>query len=151
MLDKYLAVKSTREPPFIDPAGKENQPVPRDLPFKWEERPRGGKCKQPAAAKMDSGEARMDIDDDKMDIGEIKEQGDSKDGVKSPSKDKPKVFIKAKKSRWFANDFEEMQDDPTSYSKGLITYEEQANNEPDFIGSAFYYNLTKTAVRCFIR
>jgi hypothetical protein len=149
MLERYKLVKGTRKSPLIDRTLQDERRVPRELPFKWEERPRGRKPEEAAATETDIDKAKIDSNEAKMGTGENMAKHEGKDNVKISSKDKPKLFIKAKKSHWFGSDFLEMQQDPSSYSKGLITYEEQAKKEPDFIGDAFYYNLTEPSVRGF--
>jgi hypothetical protein len=147
MLERYKLVKGTREPPFIDKTLQDEQWFPREHPFKWDERPRGRRSEEAAATETETVKAKIDRNAAKMGTGVNKAKHKGKDSAKLSSRDKPKAFIKAKKSRWFRNDFAEMQRDPSLYSKGVITYEEQAKKEPDFIGDAFYYNLTEPSVR----
>lgn len=101
-------------------------------PFEMTDKPRGRRRKLPTVAKMETDE--------------VKKKEETKGETKPPLTGRPKVFIKATKSRWRKGDLEEMNRDSSSYTLNLVTPEKQAVNEPDFIGDAFYYNLTKSTV-----
>lgn len=69
------------------------------------------------------------------------------DEAEKSLKNGPKGYIKATKSRLLEGMKEGAINDPSSYSLGVITWEEQAAKEPDFIGGAFFYNLSQSVVR----
>lgn len=68
-------------------------------------------------------------------------------GDKLSAKREPKEFIKSSKPREKKAFMDEMMSDSSSYLQEIITPEEQAKREVNFIGDAFYYNLTKSVVR----
>jgi hypothetical protein len=68
--------------------------------------------------------------------------------TKQSLKSGAKVFIKATKSRLPEEFMAEMMNDPSAYAWNITTYVEQASREPNFIGNAFYYNLSKSVVSC---
>lgn len=107
-------------------------PVQDSIPsVRREDKPRRRKPRMPPGAKADTSEAKKN------------EICDTKQSLQS----EPKVFIKATESRVKEGILEEAKNDASSYALGLTTYVEQAEREPDFIGDAFYYNLTKATVR----
>lgn len=107
----------------------------RLLPFWMEKRPRGGRKKKAAAeAKAATNEANK--------------TGNECDKAKEPLKTEQKVASKFKPGtlRWGETVLEAGLNDPTSYLLGTMTHATQAEKHPDFIGDAFYYNLTNRAV-----
>lgn len=77
---------------------------------------------------------------------EVKKNEETLEETKPPVKKEPKPFIKATKSRWRPGELEEMRKDDSSYTNNLVSPEMQASKEPDFIGDAFYYNLSNPMV-----
>jgi hypothetical protein len=100
-----------------------------------EKRPRGGRKKKAAAeAKAATNEANK--------------AGNECDKAKEPLKMEQRVASKFKPGtlRWSETVLEAGLNDLTSYSLGVMTHATQAKKQPDFIGDAFYYNLTNRAV-----
>jgi hypothetical protein len=146
--DRYI-LKMDRSTPFKSGAKKQSDadhkkdsdegesigaPFPL-LPFWMEKRPRGGRKKKAAAeAKAATNEANK--------------AGNECDKAKEPLKTEQKVASKFKPGtlRWGETVLEAGLNDPTSYLLGTMTHATQAEKHPDFIGDAFYYNLTNRAV-----
>jgi hypothetical protein len=96
-----------------------------------------GSAKQSSTDRIKDGNEGVPIKDSPL----AKETESLKNG--------PKVSIKATKSPMVEGIMVVMPKDPASSSLGVNTCEEQAAKEPDFIGDAFFYNLTKSAVRVY--
>lgn len=105
------------------------------LPFWMETRPRGRKKKTAADAKTDNNETNKAEKDCKK--------------AKEPLMTEQEIGAKGTNCgtlRWGETVIKAGLNDPTSYSLGVMTYDTQAKMHPDFIGDAFYYNLTNPAV-----
>lgn len=101
--------------------------------FKMEEKPRVEKAAKQLAR------ARQQTD-------EVEKNEEGKQQAIQPFPPAPKSPSQTITSRWYPGEVEALNKDPSSYSLRLATPELQAGREADFIGDAFYCNLTHGAV-----
>jgi len=75
-----------------------------------------------------------------------REAGPAKGNLNEPQReqsttDKPKQPVKVKKPLLWPGSRKEYNNDDSSYSLKSVHYIDQAAQEPNFIGNAYYYNL----------